>query len=384
MIFLHDFHLTKDEATLLGVMKEDDVDVLSHVESMTRSRPRQPNLHTHDTPSTDFPLGKHPTWTQIKEMVSRNPLRITRAWDPPSFISGTSTRAGMLFVKFTRSFWALLKADFLNPGLPVAIENLDQAMKGWSVRSVMLAIRDPAFVLNRADIPGSVPGGKKSLTFKQRFRIYFPISDSPPKPGSKWMPFFSERVGYIAQYHKDKASLDPDGRGNLDREIENLFNNVQCLPDSVALSQKGKGDGRTWGRENSGDRLSVLVNPCQLKFVSVGKKPSVKTAPARPHVTRANKEVLQALLRQEGLHQDALRVDARDGRGRKRKKNQARSGRAKNARKPPAQKGGNRALHCASTVDDEVGWLEGDQETSPSPSPSLSSTGGNEDLEHDD
>jgi len=338
MMFIHDLDLSPNsETTLPGVRPCDDRDVLSQLELSSKNRKRK-RIFQDNSRSIEFPLGKRPTWNQVKDIMKKNPLLIIRHWTPSLFYSHRGTTAGILFVKFTRGFWVLLKTEhIIPPEVEEEVENLDQAMAIWSASNVSISIKNSVFILNRSGVNGAVPGGNESRSFRERSIIYFPSPGILPPSGSKWFPFFNAKVGYIHEYHKSLDLLQEDEeKDGLKESIGDLFNEIQCLPESEGFTSRK--EGRTWPRAKGEDGIAIIVNSRHMKFMSIGSVRQVNTGPSRPHVTRPNTEVLSELYRKEGLVAQGLQREMRRWKEKKKRVDAHRSVKTKNARRPPQRK----------------------------------------------
>ena len=351
MMFLHGLDLRIGTKTLDGVRQKDDRDIVEAL-SLGSKRPkpiRQPNV-----PSLEFPLGKTPTWAKVKETMKSNPLSLVKAWNSrPRSMYHVSSAAGVLFVKFTKSIWASLKSQWVVSEGEIA--NIDQGMEAWSALNVSINIAQPVFWINRSGLKGAVPGGREAASFSRRTKIYFPDLRTLPPSGSKWTPFLNEKVGYIHAYHTKMDRLKTEEQEALDEEIKHIFFHLQCLPDSEPFTSSR--EGRTWGRAKGEEGILVLVNGSHLKLIEFGV--ARNRGPAhRPHVTRANKEVIANLYQQEGLIEDNILRDMRAWGRRKKRQVENKSKKTKNKRVPPPRRrlekeGSSSSSSSSSSSEDE-------------------------------
>ncbi|KAF8188748.1 hypothetical protein BJ912DRAFT_814135, partial [Pholiota molesta] len=288
MMFLHDLNLTEDASeTLPGIQQVDDRYIREALELVPRRRPKQ--FVERPRITVEYPLGESPTWIQVKDTLKKQPLRIIRPWVRPMAIIHIPTAAGILFVHFTRSIWISIKSDWTE-GLENdlrSVENLDSAMMFWSAENVVDTLKSVSFSINRCGIKGAVRGSQDAKSFRERTWIYFPDNNGvlPPR-GSKWVPFFADRVGYIKRFHDMLATMaQEEERINLKNGLEDIFGELQCLPDSEAFT-KNK-EGKTWCRASGEDAISILINVRHMRFRQIGRTAETRDGPRRAHVTRA-------------------------------------------------------------------------------------------------
>lgn len=339
MMFLHDLNLADgDSETLPGVEEEDNREIRAELQigpQRNRNRFRPQPLIT-----VEYPLGETPTWLQVRDVLKTQPLRLIRIWEKPLFLMHIPSTAGILFVDFTRSLWASVKGDWTE-GLGIElvdVSGLDSAMEFWSALNIVNSLKAVSFSINRCGIKGAVRGSQDAKPFTERTWIYFPDDDSvlPPR-GSKWVPFFAERVGYIRRYHEMlRGFSEDDDRRNLKQGLEDIFGDVQCLPDSEGFTDTK--EGKTWCRAAGEDAIAILVSVKQMKFREIGRTRDLRDGPRRSHVTRPIHEVVSALFKQHGLHEEAKQLSRRRWRQERNVNNKRKTERAKNKRRPPQEK----------------------------------------------
>jgi len=133
------------------------------------------------------------------------------------------------------------------------VSNVDSAKDYWSAGSILNCLKAVSFSINRSGIQGAVRGGQEAKSFRARTKIYFPDEDGtlPPR-GSKWVPCFSDVMGYIRSYHrKPRTVKEVEDRQRITESLEAIFAHLQCLPDSDGLRTQRKeryGAGR-WERK---------------------------------------------------------------------------------------------------------------------------------------
>lgn len=356
MMFLHNLDLTDNgSVTLPDVEQEDNADVRAELKISLKSSKDRSRFNVETVRYLEYPLGLAPTWSQVKDTLKKNPLLMIRPWERPAWMYHIPTSAGALFVKFTKSIWACIKSDWWEGSSSEleGLSSLDSAMTFWSAHSIQHSLKAVSFAINRSGIKGAVPGGKEVKSFRDRTKIYFPDEDAgtPPR-GSKWVPFFSPQVGYIKHYHDKLRTM----RREEDREsfiigLEDIFAHLQCLPDSESFTETK--EGKTWSRATGEEGITILVNANHLKFREIGRVRQVKDGPTRAHVTKANKDVLADLYKQNGLMEESIELQSRRWRARRKQEVKKKSKRAKNARIPPKRKNKEKEKGSSSEDDSE-------------------------------
>lgn len=339
MMFLHELNLTDDgSVTLPGVKEEDDRYLRAQLDMVPKRKPK--SFAERPRITVEYPLGEMPTWNNVKDTLKKQPLKLIRSWERPLFFHHIPTAAGILFVEFTRSLWVSVKSDWTegNQKDLEAVENLDGAMAFWSAESIVMSLKAVSFSMNRFGIKGVVRGSQDAKSFRERTWIYFPEADGvlPPR-GSKWVPFFAERVGYIRRYHEMiKGMGEEEDRQNLKDALEDIFAQLQCLPDSEGFTEAK--EGKTWCRAAGEDAIGILVNIHYMRFKEIGRTREVRDGPRRSHVTRPIKEVISELFKQHGLVEEAEQLGRRRWRAERKGQNQKKSDKSKKKRKPPTKK----------------------------------------------
>ncbi|KAF9474942.1 hypothetical protein BDN70DRAFT_814888 [Pholiota conissans] len=339
MMFLHDLNLSDNGSeTLPGIQQQDDRYIREELELVPKRRPKK----FVDRPriTVEYPFGECPTWKQVLDALKKQPLHIIRHWERPFIITHIPTSAGILFVNFTRSLWISIKSDWTEGFLNdlTAVENLDQAMMFWTAENIVNILKAVSISINRCGIKGSVKGTQDAKSFRQRTWIYFPDNNGvyPPR-GSKWVAFFADTVGYIQKYHDmlDAFSRDED-KLNLKNGLEDIFGELQCLPDSEPFTATK--EGKTWCRAPGEDAISILVSVRHMRFKEIGRTATSKNGPTRSHITRSVKDIITELFKLNGLVEEAKQIQQRRWRAKRKGVNKKKSIRTKNKRAPPKRK----------------------------------------------
>ncbi|KAF8909044.1 hypothetical protein CPB84DRAFT_1843385 [Gymnopilus junonius] len=233
-----------------------------------------------------------------------------------------------------------MKLDWIEglEGDLMAVESLDTAMKFWSAENIVNTLKAVSFSINWCRIRGAVRGSQDAKSFMERTWIYFPANNGvfPPR-GSKWIPFFAERVGYIKRFHKMLEGMGgEDGERNIREGLEDIFGELQCLPDSESFTETK--EGKTWCRAAGEDAISILVNVRHMWFRQIGRTVEVRDGPRRSHVTRSVKDVMMELFKLHGLVEEVKQVQQRRWRVKRKSELKKKSIQVKNKRVAPKRK----------------------------------------------
>jgi hypothetical protein len=258
-----------------------------------------------------------------------------KKWALPRQLQDLAVIVANLFCQFTRQVWMMVGRNALK-GIEPSPVTLFDAMKCWTAASIDETLLHVTFKASNAGLAndGSTPGsqGPRSSTFDVRMRIYFPNAsvNSPPRKDSDWSLFWSES-GYIASYHKSQEGASSMDEFYMVDALQNIFSNLQCLPESQKATKKSK--GHVWKIEQGS--FVFVTNPRFYKIESLSKESQKKPRRTRGPRLLKSKKVLQ---------EELYKFDAFDGLARKteeveRQRRRARldklSMQTKNKRKPP-------------------------------------------------
>ncbi|KDQ05693.1 hypothetical protein BOTBODRAFT_182311 [Botryobasidium botryosum FD-172 SS1] len=332
MIFLQDLDL--EETVPLGDLCERDTAEMLKAIGFSAGKPptrrRKAQVVVDETSLAEYPLGARPTWAQVCEHMTR-PWSIMREWVYTAPLSH-SLVAGKLFVAFTRQIWVLLNDRWLTShGYPEPC-TLQDAMAVWEVKAVFNHLLDVVFLPSKAGLEGAGPGHPEE-TFMQRVDTFFPQPDAVrPQKRSQWGPLWHS--GYISDYHAALAACrDDEARGDLLRDLETYFSNIQCLP--ISHRPTANTHGCVWDRDIRG--IKLVTNPCYYKLHALG---STRTAPRRrqPPATKKHKDAVYAIMAATGQGAAMAKEVLRDERKSQKQQRNRRSGAVLNKRAPPKRK----------------------------------------------
>jgi hypothetical protein len=334
MFFLHDLNLEK-RSILKEVMQADDLEVrrtLGISKRKQRIRPRLPPPSPMTSMEVaEFPLGRTPSWVQIKNAIADKPWEMMRPWiwseeleetvsgDPESM----ARLAGKLFVLFTVHMWTTGHPSLLKERDPVMATTAREALSAWTVGALDRRTKGCVFLACNAGLPGAIPGTREEI-FQDRVDCYFPRTRQTMR--GQWQGM-AIQPGYLGEY------WETVGEGLLEEEQEEvrdwlgrLLAHCQCLPVSTHSDPwKVKRDGG----------LMVTTNPRYYKLGSVGSAGS-RRIQERRQIHMGVKAQQRRILEISGYNPHVAKAAVRlQGRLKK----DRRSGKAKNKRQPPLRGG---------------------------------------------
>jgi len=140
IMFLHNLNLNGDASeTLPEVLLEDDQQIRAELGFAAGKLSGRTGGSGRSLRTEEYPLGQMPTWNQVKDALKKRPLQLIRLWERPIWLEHMPTAAGILFVKFTKSVWVSIRADWTE-GIEMKlgeVSNLDSAMEFWSAGSIL-------------------------------------------------------------------------------------------------------------------------------------------------------------------------------------------------------------------------------------------------------
>ncbi|KIM37238.1 hypothetical protein M413DRAFT_13424 [Hebeloma cylindrosporum] len=316
MFFLHTFDIDK-KPCVEGILERDD----SSIQRFLGGGPRKPGARWVREAAGEedgegegsYPLGRTPTWSQIKLSLQRNPFELMPKWIFPVELvpyieaeNGSMERlACKIFIKFCRALWIILHPAWMLAG------NVAHQAKNIGRSSSELV------------------SGRPMLSFDARWEIYFPDEGVALK--KRW-EIFKEESGYLHLYHAEARRLGTNDTRELNRCLGFLLSHCQCLPDSDLPEARDN----IW--RPAQQQMVLLANPRYYLIAGVGSTMGRGNRAQRaPAGHRALRDAQQQFLMQEGfdatLSAKAVRMKAASVRNMNR-----RSNKGKNARKPPKRK----------------------------------------------
>ncbi|KAG2351120.1 hypothetical protein BDR07DRAFT_1502559 [Suillus spraguei] len=242
MFFLQDFDIASDTC-LEEVQQVDDVNVLALMGANAKAKRdravgRMGASESTESELEDYPLGRTPTWNQLRAAISSTPAMIMRPWSWSSRFLNTELSVGRLVVMFTRHVWLMLTPEVFK-GIRPYPNSLQEAMKCWTITSIDDTLAAVAFEACNAglhDNTGVTPGHK-----------------------AQWSVLW-DGDGYIAEFHRLMQSRDEDQQALLKQCLCEVFSDLHCLPASGA---------RVWTQKN--DAIVFITNPAFYRIDCIGR-----------------------------------------------------------------------------------------------------------------
>jgi hypothetical protein len=312
----------------------DSMEINAVMQALKSSRTPKKVLLDHRDDGKEYPEGSHPTWSHIKEVVQVNPLNIMRKWVLGPHLSAdiVNKDASNLFIAFTWQTWMAVNIGHrLLRWKPTKTMTLEDAMRLWTPESIDSHIRSVQWIASLP--PDAGVTGRPREAFGDRWTMYFPPQSPKPPQASVWSTFV-ERPGYIYRYHQYIASHTAEDVASLQRCLELIFTDLQCLPDSSRFSG-ANGVGRIWTHEQG--QVKILTNPTYYRVAGYGEHTRKKRAPG-PSAQSTKRQLLKDINDEEGISLADQKAAQKIARYRKK----GRSAKAKNARKPPPGRKGNK------------------------------------------
>jgi hypothetical protein len=131
-----------------------------------------------DKGSTEqFLIGNAPFWADICSTIAHNPTLLVRDWVWGSNWSNLQKTAGRMFFDFTVNFFLTLAPDALKTGQYPKPNGLEEAMKLWTVKSLLDTLKDVAFKPSNHGLKGKV-NGKHNVSFKDMVHFFSQLLSS--------------------------------------------------------------------------------------------------------------------------------------------------------------------------------------------------------------
>ena len=349
MFFLHTFDISKSPC-IIGILQEDDSSVKRYLGgglktpgvSLIRGPQAAPQGSDDEQGRVEYPLGRTPTWTQIKQSLEADPFELVPRWRFPVELmvyekaarSSIKGKACKIFIKWCCHIWLILSPDWVKPGSDrVEATTINGALECLTLdfmanRMVNIQIR-PC----NAGLRGV--SGRPMLSFGERWRIYFP--DEGNVLTRRW-EVFVEEGGYLHLYHQEARRLNVNETLELNRCLAELLSHCQCLPDSD-LPEAGDA---IWRVEKK--KIILLANPKHLLMDEVGSGGGggKKRAARAPAAHRPARDAKIQLLMEEGISAEvsakAVKLKEASIRAEKKRRLDGQSKKKKNYRQPPKAK----------------------------------------------
>jgi hypothetical protein len=275
--------------------------------------------------STEYPWGETISMSMLQTLCKQHPVDFLRRFDFENVDIGQSSPEIFkitedLFISFTKDAWLCFQESFLPAGIRPTPSNLQEAMEIWSCQKILALLGGKSTFFPSTYLLEGVPMAKKKnydVSFQELRSLFFPLKNKQFKTNAIWEGLMEPR-GYIGRYweiFEEKKDV-PDIIDAIHESLDEIFSQVQCLPQSTADSIWHAKDGS----------VCFLTNPFYYRVKSINSSErQTKLGPQRPQVSTAE-------LRKR------LNPGTTIPRKRKRKSTKMPSSKSRNYRPPPAKK----------------------------------------------
>lgn len=330
MFFVDDLDPNNMECININLGVEDSCDVIrDHKAALAARCPAKTKngggiqlTESHIT--DDHPWGETISWGLLQKLCKHHPVDFLRKFKfqetdfgsgPVDVIEAIET----VFIDFTREAWLSIHESFLPAGVRPHPNNLQDSMEVWTCQDILTRLGGRCTFFPSSYGFDVTPKAKDSdVSFKALRSLFFPSPDQSFKENTIWAGY-SEKNGYIGKYwdvleaYKDY----PDKVHALHQGLDDIFEQVQCLPKTMAGSN-------LWHATQGS--VCFLINSSYYRIKAIS------TTTIKSHLGPQRPQVSTAELRK--------RLDPYNSTAKKRKRNtnNKRSMKQKNVRKPPKKR----------------------------------------------
>ncbi|KIJ25954.1 hypothetical protein M422DRAFT_273045 [Sphaerobolus stellatus SS14] len=226
-------------------MEQDDDAVIQHVISMSGKR-KQCQKHIEEDPrkTEQYPLGTHPSWHEITDILSTNPTHYQWSFKFPIF-----------------PVWEWSHSSYKPENYPQP-ENWEDILNIWTVKQIQDTFHAPAFLPHKSYWT-DLPHGPKQLSFGGRFKSFFPPLEAEFLTSSVW--HILKGIGYLKDYHTFLSTKSEHDILCLQDGLKAAFELLECLPD-----KKTGINSQPWKYHPEKGGPSFIVNAKAYKIHGVG------------------------------------------------------------------------------------------------------------------
>jgi hypothetical protein len=327
MFFVDDLDLDDMEQINVNLGKQDSVQIKQDQKAALATRfprktyePRGIQL-TEPHRTADYPWGETILWRTVQRLLKQHPVDFLRPFNFHQVDMGLAPLhyVESLFNDFTRDTWLCIHESFVPAGLRPRPATLKDSMEVWTCQNIATLLGGMClFLPSTYGLEGAPKSKGSDTSFKALRRLFFPAPGQTLKENTIWAGY-SKNDGYIQKYW-DILEIFKDDRDVIDAvhdEIDQIFEQLQCLPES-------KADSNLWHATRG--LVCFLTNSryYRIKAVSTTAR-KLNLGPQRPQV---------------GMAELQKRLDpfSTVGKRQKRSLNKKRSIKHKNYREPPRKR----------------------------------------------
>ncbi|KIJ30238.1 hypothetical protein M422DRAFT_268286 [Sphaerobolus stellatus SS14] len=312
--------------------EQDDESVIQHVTS-THGKRKQHQKDIEEDPrrTEEYPLGTHPSWHEITDILYTNPTLIVNTNSNLQFSQSENGQIHQIVIqllcKWTHNYTCTINPIFLTePENYPQPENWEDILNFWTVNQIQDTFHAPAFLPHKSHWKG-LPDGPKQLSFGERFKSFFPPLEAEFLTSSVW--HILKGIGYLKDYHTFLTNKSEHDILCLQDGLKAAFDLLECLPD-----KKTGINSQPWRYHPEKGGPSFIVNAKAYKMSGIGP-PKKNTNLPHPRAIATHTRI-EALLLADNLNisfNDAVKHIK--GNNHQVQKQDRRSAKHKNKRKPP-------------------------------------------------
>lgn len=240
-------------------------------------------MESHMT--ADYPWGETVSWEMLQRLCKQQPVEFLSKFNfhQPEIEAESVPLNDIenLFISFTRETWLGIHEAFLPAGVRPCPNNLEDSMQVWTCQEIMARLGGRCtFIPTTYGLEGAPKAKDLEVSFGALRSLFFPAPDQSLKANTIWEGY-SEQNGYIWRYWEVLEMYDdePDKVHALHQGLDQIFERVQCLPQS-------KSNSNIWHATQGS--VCFIINPCyyRIRAISTTAKNS-NLGPQRPQVTKA-------------------------------------------------------------------------------------------------
>lgn len=234
--------------------------------------------------STEYPWGETISMSTLQRLCKQHPVDFLRRFDFEKVDIGQSSPEIFkitedLFTSFTNDVWLCFQESFLPAGIRPTPSNVEEAMEVWTCQNILALLGGKSTFLPSTYQLEGVPLSKKKKTdvsFRDLRSLFFPIQNKQFKSNAIWVGYMAS--GYIGRYWEvlEEKKDEPDIIDAIHECLDEMFGQLQCLPQSTADSIWHATDGL----------VCFLTNPFYYRVKSINSmERQTKIGPQRPQVS---------------------------------------------------------------------------------------------------
>jgi len=282
MVFLHDLNL--HSCTMEEIYQQD----LPELRDLGANH--QPGVRPFQLANCpgqrECPWGASPSWQRIVDLVRTECCTFLHPW---KFLPGQQddNPYQTIFKIFTRDIWLSLGTHIVESNRLPNPQSLEEAMRTWTPSRIEEILGKDLchFLPCTHGLVGKYPKNSHSKSFADMRTIFFPGLDVKIPKNSLWKAYTSHGA-YIDIYHGYLRRWAEDDLNELNRYLDGIFGNLQCLPPS-----KPSDASKTVIWSMVSGKVQFLTNPLFYRIATVGGKVQDGRTKVRPQASSKQLQV---------------------------------------------------------------------------------------------